>query len=50
MATRKTDYLTLDEVEDTIDQGVLSLDEDSECSKDKDFEPTADNLLYHLKV
>ena len=43
MAKRKTDYLRLDE-EDAINHGVLSLDEDSECSEDEDFETTTDNL------
>ena len=50
MAKRKTDYQTLDEVEDVIDQGVLSLNADSECSKDENFKPTAVTYLHHLGV
>ena len=37
MAKRKGDKLTLDEVEDMIEEGVLSVDEESECSEDEDF-------------
>ena len=38
MTKRTNGYLTLDEVVDTIDQGVLNPEEDSECLEDKDFE------------
>ena len=44
MAKRKGDKLTLDEVEDMIEEGVLSVDEESECSEDEDFEPVSSNL------
>ena len=44
MAKRKDDKLTLDEVEDMIEEGVLSVDEESECSEDEDFEPVSSNL------
>ena len=44
IANRKGDKLTLDEVENMIEVGVLSLDEKSECSEDEDFEPNASNL------
>ena len=36
-------YLTLHQVEDMSNQGILSLDKDSACSED-DFEPIANNL------
>ena len=45
MDKRKGDKLTLDEVENMIEEGVLSLDEESECSENKDFDPIASNLL-----
>ena len=45
MDKRKVDKPTLDEVENMIEEGVLSLDEESECSEDEDFEPIASNLL-----
>ena len=45
MDKRKVDRLTLDEVENRIEEGVLSLDKESECSEDEDFEPIASNLL-----
>ena len=44
MAKRKGDKLTLDKVENMIKESVLSLDEESECSVDEDFEPIASNL------
>ena len=44
MAKRKGDKLTLDEVENMTKEGVLSLDKESECSEDEDFEPIACNL------
>ena len=44
MAKRKGDKLTLDEVEDMIEEGVLSVDEESECSEDEDFKPVSSNL------
>ena len=44
MAKRKGNKLTLDEVENMIEVGVLSLDEKSEYSEDEDFEPNASNL------
>ena len=44
MAKRKGDKLTLDEVEDMTEEGVLSVDEESECSEDEDFEPVSSNL------
>ena len=44
MAKRKDYELTLDEVENMIEEGVLSLDEESECSEDEDFEPIVNNL------
>ena len=44
MAKRKGDKLTLDEVEDMIKEGVLSVDEESECLEDEDFEPVSSNL------
>ena len=37
-------YLTLHQVEDTSNQGILSPDKDSACSEDDDFEPIANNL------
>ena len=45
MDKRKDDKLTLDEAENMIDEGVLSLDEESECSENEDFEPIASNSL-----
>ena len=45
MAKRKGDKLTLDEVENMIEEGVLNLDEESECSEDEDFEPIASNFV-----
>ena len=45
MAKRKGDKLTLEEVKDMIEEGVLSVDEESECSEDEDFEPVSSNLL-----
>ena len=45
MDKRKGDKPTLDEVENMIEEGVLSLDEESECSEDEDFEPIVSNLL-----
>ena len=45
MDKRKGDKLTLDEVENMIEKDILSLDEESECSEDEDFEPIASNLL-----
>ena len=50
MAKRKGDKLTLDEVEDMIEKGVLSVDEESECSEDEDFEPVSSNLPSSLRV
>ena len=44
MDKRKDDKLTLDEVENMTEKSVLSLDEESECSQDEDFEPIASNL------
>ena len=44
MSKRKGEKLTLDEVEDMIEEGVLSVDEESECSEDEDFEPVSSNL------
>ena len=38
MTKQNAKYLTFEEVEDMVYQGVLSLDEDSECPEDKDFE------------
>ena len=45
MDKRKGDKLSLDEVENMIEEGVLSLDEESECSENEDFETIASNLL-----
>ena len=44
MAKRKDDKLTLDEEENMIGEGVLSLDKESKCSEDEDFEPIVSNL------
>ena len=44
MAKRKGDKVTLDKVENMIEESVLSLDEESECSEDEDFEPIVSNL------
>ena len=44
MAKRKGDKLTLDEVEDMIEEGVLSVGEESEYSENEDFEPVSSNL------
>ena len=44
MAKRKGDKLTLDEVEDMIEEGVLRRRRESECSEDEDFEPVSSNL------
>ena len=44
MVKRKGDKLTVDEVENMIEEGVLSLDEKSECSENEDFEQIASNL------
>ena len=46
MTKQNAQYLTLDEVEHMIDQGVLSFDEDSECSEDEDFEPISNKLPF----
>ena len=43
-AKRKGDKLTLDKVENIIEESVLSPDEKLECSEDEDFEPIASNL------
>ena len=44
MGKRKDDKLTLDEEENMMEEGVLRLDEESECSVDEDIEPIASNL------
>ena len=45
MGKRKGDKLTLDKAINMIEESVLSLDEESECSEDEDFEAIASNLL-----
>ena len=44
MDKQKTYHLMLHKGKNVINQGVLSLDENSECSEDEDFDPTADSL------
>ena len=49
MAKRKGNKLMLDKVENMIEKSVLSLDEESECSEDEDFEPIASHLHLHCR-
>ena len=44
IAKQKGDKLTFEKVENMIKETVLSLDEESECSENEDFEPIASNL------
>ena len=44
MAKRKVGNVKLDKVEDMIEEGVLSVDEESKCSEDEDYEPVSSNL------
>ena len=44
MAKRKDDKLTLDDVENMIEENDLSLDEESECSEDENFDPIVINV------
>ena len=50
MAQRKSDKLTFDKVENMIEESVLSLDEESECSEDEDFESIASNLPLSSEI
>ena len=50
MAKRKGDKLTLDEVEDMIEEGVLSVDEESEFQRMKILSQSLAICLHRLRV
>ena len=49
MAKRKGDKLTLDKVKNMIEESVLSLDEESECSKDEDLSQSLATYLHRRR-